>query len=107
MPNPRKTARWGNGSWLSPGRCLGAADLSCHLPCPRAMHRELAQQQEVLGERDRSGRGLRAYFFNRNLCRRFFVNRLRNERRRTERFWKHTESARYLLERLLHVGPVQ
>jgi hypothetical protein len=39
--------------------------------------------------------------------RRLFVNRFRNKRRRLERFWKHTELARYLLERLLLVGPVQ
>src|SRR5215831_14919892 len=49
----------------------------------------------------------RTHFLSRNLSRRFFVRRFRNKRRRTERFWKHTESARYLLERLLLVGPVQ
>src|SRR5205085_8206028 len=47
----------------------------------------------------------RGYFCSRN--RRLFVNRFRNKRRRLERFWKHTEFARYLLERLLLVGPVQ
>src|SRR3569623_2867369 len=54
------------------------------------------------------GRDLpRAHFFSRHLSRRLFVNRFRNKRRRTDRFWKHTEGARYLLERLLLVGPVQ
>ena len=38
--------------------------------------------------------------------RRLFVNRFRNKRRRFD-LWKHTEFARYLLERLLLVGPVQ
>src|SRR6476660_10335224 len=37
---------------------------------------------------------------------RLFVNLFRNKRLR-ERFWKHTEFARYLLERLLLVGPMQ
>src|ERR1700733_9687054 len=40
----------------------------------------------------------------RNWKRRFFVNLFRNKRRR---FWKHTELARYLLERLLFIGPMQ
>src|SRR5579872_4070175 len=48
----------------------------------------------------------RAHYL-RNRKRRFFVSRFRNERRRLERFWKHTELARYLLERLLLVGPMQ
>jgi hypothetical protein len=38
---------------------------------------------------DLSGR--RVHLLSRNLSRRFFVNRFRNERRRTDRFWKHTE----------------
>src|ERR1700760_5140810 len=45
------------------------------------------------------------YFLSRK--RRFLVNRFRNKRRRSDPFWKHTELARYLLERLLLVGPVQ
>src|SRR6201986_3214522 len=40
----------------------------------------------------------------RNWKRRLFVNLFRNKRRR---FWKYTELARYLLERLLFVGPMQ
>src|SRR3974390_872763 len=39
--------------------------------------------------------------------RRRFVNLFRNKRRRPDRFWKHTEFARHLLERLLLVGPMQ
>src|SRR6185369_2481166 len=39
--------------------------------------------------------------------RRLLVKRFRNNRRRSDRFWKHTELARYLLERLLLVGPMQ
>jgi hypothetical protein len=31
----------------------------------------------------------------------------RNKRRRLDSLWKHAEFARYLLERLLLVGPVQ
>src|SRR6516164_9554603 len=45
------------------------------------------------------------HFCNRK--RRFRVNLFRNKRRRTERFWKRSELARYLPERLLLVGPVQ
>ena len=43
----------------------------------------------------------------RNRKRRFLVNLFRNKRRRFDRFWKDPEFARYLLERLLLVGPVQ
>src|ERR1700742_2108068 len=50
----------------------------------------------------RTGPAFRGYLANRK--RRFFVSRFRNKRRR---FWKHTELARYLLERLLLVGPMQ
>lgn len=39
--------------------------------------------------------------------RRFLVNLFRNKRRRLDCFWKDTELTRYLLERLLFVGPVQ
>src|SRR3954451_2193471 len=46
-----------------------------------------------------------AHFLSRK--RRLFVNRFRNERRRTYRFWKRSEFARYLPERLLLVGPMQ
>src|SRR6516165_9547191 len=53
----------------------------------------------------RIGPGGRNYFLNRK--RRFLVNRFRNKRRRTDRFWKHTEFVRYLRERLLFVGPMQ
>src|SRR5215468_6529920 len=53
----------------------------------------------------RIGLGGRSYFINRK--RRFLVNRFRNKRRRTDRFWKHTEFVRYLRERLLLVGPMQ
>src|SRR6266567_8318729 len=57
----------------------------------------------------RSGGTLRlcdqCYFFSRK--RRLFVNLFRNKRRRLDRLWKHAELARYLLERLLLVGPVQ
>ncbi|GCC46334.1 hypothetical protein chiPu_0030571, partial [Chiloscyllium punctatum] len=52
-----------------------------------------------------SPRGLRGHHF-RSRKRRLFVNRFRNKRRRPV-LWKHTEFARYLLERLLLVGPVQ
>ena len=48
---------------------------------------------------------VQSYFERRK--RRLLVNRFRNKRRRPDRFWKHTELARYLLERLLFVGPVQ
>src|ERR1700733_3337228 len=54
------------------------------------------------GARNRGGDCLLRYL--RNWKRRLFVNLFRNKRRR---FWKHTELARYLLERLLFVGPMQ
>src|SRR6202161_3499894 len=47
----------------------------------------------------------RGYFLSRK--RRLLVNRFRNKRRRLDRFWKDTEFACHLLERLLLVGPVQ
>jgi hypothetical protein len=53
---------------------------------------------------DQLRRGRRGHFRSRK--RRLFVNLFRNKRRR-DRFWKHTELARYLLERLLLVGPMQ
>src|SRR3954447_612692 len=72
----------------------------------RAVLCEIVQQHKMLGEGNAHLRSrLTHHFFSRN--RRLFVKRFRNERRRTERFWKHTEGAGYLLERLLLVGPVQ
>src|SRR3954465_13891474 len=61
---------------------------------PWAVHGQLLQPPEALRDGDAIDRlrWVRAHFFSRN--RRLFVNRFRNERRRTERFSKRSKEAR-------------
>src|SRR4051794_36125368 len=75
----------------------------------RRTHRNIFDRQKMFSDPDSLDHGFRngdrSYFRNRN--RRRFVSLFRSKRRRPDIVWKHTELARYLLERLLLVGPVQ
>src|SRR6185312_4816261 len=62
------------------------------------------EMRKLLDGQCRTG-GSRYHFRSRK--RRFLVSLFRSKRRRTDGFWKRSESARYLPERLLLVGPVQ
>src|SRR5437879_6958660 len=92
-----KTALSDDGRYPRPGTAF------------RCTHRNIFDCQKMLGDPDVLDHGFRngdrSHFRNRN--RRRFVSLFRSKRRRPDIVWKHTELARYLLERLLLVGPVQ